>query len=105
LIGAIAFATSALGWGAEAPGAERARSHEVVIHGLQYVPETLKVRRGDIVVWVNKDPFPHTVTAAGAFDSKSIEAGRSWRFIARRAGSFGYVCTLHSNMKGILQVE
>jgi Plastocyanin len=48
------------------------RTHEVVIQGLQYVPETITVRRGDVVVWTNKDPFPHTVTAPGAFDSKSI---------------------------------
>jgi plastocyanin len=26
-------------------------------------PDTLTVKRGDTAVWVNKDPFPHTVTA------------------------------------------
>jgi plastocyanin len=81
------------------------RTHQIVIEGLQYVPETLNVKRGDIVVWVNKDPFPHTVTAAGAFDSKSIAAEKSWRFAASRAGTFAYICTLHSNMKGTLEVE
>jgi plastocyanin len=81
------------------------RTHQIVIQGLQYVPETLKVKRGDVVVWVNKDPFPHTVTAAGAFDSKSIAADKSWRFTASRAGTFAYICTLHSNMKATLQVE
>ena len=81
------------------------RTHQVVIQGLQNVPETLKVRRGDVVVWTNKDPFPHTVTSPGAFDSKSIAPGASWRFTARRAGNFPYICTLHSNMKGTLQVE
>ena len=86
---------------ADKPG----RTHEVVVQGLQYVPETLKVGRGDVVVWINKDPFPHTATAPGAFDSGSIAAGGSWRFTARRAGTFPYVCTLHSNMKGMLQVE
>ncbi len=67
-------------------GAEPARTHRVVIHGLKYEPETLVVRRGDTVVWVNEDPMPHTVTAAGGFDSRTIEAGKSWRFVARRAG-------------------
>ena len=64
------------------------RTHQIVIQGLQYVPETLKVKRGDVVVWVNKDPFPHTVTAAGAFDSKSIAAEKSWRFAASREGTY-----------------
>jgi plastocyanin len=85
--------------------AEAPRTHQVVIQGLQYLPQSLAVRRGDSVVWTNKDPFPHTVTAAGAFDSRSIEAGKSWRFVARAAGTYPYVCTLHSNMKGQLQVE
>lgn len=69
------------------------------------MPETLKVRRGDDVVWINKDPFPHTVTAPGTFDSDPIAAGESWHFTARRAGTYPYVCSLHSNMKGTLQVD
>ena len=99
-IGAITAA--GLHWAVAADGG---RTHEIVVQGFQYVPATLQVRRGDVVVWVNKDPLPHTATAPGAFDSKSIAEGRSWRFTATRAGSFPYVCTLHSNMKGMLQVE
>ena len=85
--------------------ADPARTHEVVIRGLLYVPETLTVRRGDVVVWINKDPFPHTVTAAGAFDSGSIAAGKSWRFTARNVGTHPYLCTLHTTMKATLRVE
>ena len=85
--------------------ADRARTHEVVIQGLLYVPETLTVRPGDVVVWINKDPFPHTVTAAGVFDSGSIAAGKSWRFTAKKPGTHSYLCTLHTTMKGILRVE
>ena len=88
-----------------ASGASSARTHEIVIQGLQYLPETLKVRRGDVVVWINKDPFPHTATAPGVFDSGSFAAGKSWRFTAGRVGVHPYVCTLHPNMKGTLQVE
>jgi plastocyanin len=86
-------------------GADRARTHEVVIQGLVFVPETLTVRPGDIVVWVNKDPFPHTATAAGAFDSGSIAAGKSWRFTAKKSGTYPYLCTLHRTMKATLRVE
>lgn len=85
--------------------APAARSHEVVIQGFKFIPETLKVKRGDVVVWTNKDPLPHTATAAGTFDSKSLGEGQSWRYTANKVGTFPYVCTLHSNMKGVLQVE
>jgi plastocyanin len=102
---AAALGAGAAGLAGLVRAADRPSTHEVVIQGLLNVPETLKVKRGDIVVWTNKDPFPHTVTAPGAFDSGPIAAGKSWRLVARRAGTYAYVCTLHSNMKGTLQVE
>lgn len=50
---------------------------------MKYEPEALTVNRGDTVVWgANKDPFPDTVTAKGAFDSHDIAAGKSWKYIA-----------------------
>jgi plastocyanin len=79
--------------------------HAVIIESVAYEPGMLTVKRGDTVVWVNKDPFPHTVTAAGAFDSRSIAAGASWKYVARKAGRYAYICTLHPNMKGTLTVE
>ena len=107
--GAVAAGLVVCAWAlAESRGASAAagaRTHEIVIQALQYRPETLKVRRGDVVVWINKDPFPHTVTAAGAFDSGSIAAGKSWRFTAKKAGTYPYLCTLHTTMKGTLRVE
>ena len=64
------------------------------------------VRVGDTVRWVNKDPFPHTVTSKeGGFDSHEIASGKSWRYRARKAGVFPYVCTLHPTMKATLRVE
>lgn len=80
-------------------------THRVVIDGLKYEPETLTVKRGDTVIWTNKDPFPHTVTAAGKFDSHDIAAGASWKYVARVAGEYAYICTLHTTMKGVLRVE
>jgi Plastocyanin len=82
-----------------------AATHTVIIEGLKYTPETLTVKRGDTVVWINKDPFPHTVTAKGVVDSRSIDAGRSWKYTARRVGEHPYICTFHPNMKGTLRVE
>ncbi|HEY2862240.1 MAG TPA: cupredoxin family copper-binding protein [Casimicrobiaceae bacterium] len=80
-------------------------THRVVIDGLKYEPETLTVKRGDTVVWTNKDPFAHTVTAAGKFDSHDIAAGGSWTYVARVPGEYAYICTLHTTMKGVLRVE
>ena len=90
---------------AGADAAPAAAEHEVVIDGTHYSPGTLTVKRGDTVTWVNKDPFPHTVTAAGTFDSGQIRANGKWKYVARKPGEYSYICTLHPNMKGTLRVQ
>lgn len=80
-------------------------THTVLIEATSYKPLSLAVQRGDIVVWINKDPFPHTVTASnGRFDSKTIGPGKSWTYTARKDGAVPYICTLHPNMAGTLRV-
>ncbi|WP_454742772.1 cupredoxin domain-containing protein [Cupriavidus necator] len=81
-------------------------THTVVMDGTRFEPQTLRVRPGDVVVWVNKDPFPHTVTAqSGAFGSKNIAPGKSWTYVPRKTGVFPYTCTLHPTMKATFRVE
>ena len=80
-------------------------THTVTIDAFEFKPATLTVKQGDVVVWRNADPVPHTVTAPGAFDSGSLAAGASWRHTAAKKGRFDYVCTLHPTMKGTLVVE
>jgi plastocyanin len=84
----------------------KAATHTVVMEGTGFQPADLKIAAGDTVVWVNKDPFPHTATAKnGDFDSKEIEAGKSWKHTFKAKGDFAYVCTLHPPMKGTVKVE
>jgi len=77
----------------------------VAIDGTAYVQPTLTVARGTAVTWENRDPFPHTVTSAGKFDSGIIAAGGRWRYVANKPGTYEYICTLHPNMKGTLVVK
>lgn len=79
--------------------------HTIAMDGTRFVPETVTVKRGDRVVWVNRDPFPHTATAAGVFDSRSMAPGESWSYVPHRSGALAYVCTLHPGMQGTLIVQ
>jgi plastocyanin len=89
-----------------ATGEAEPKTHTVVMEAVAFTPATLTVAAGDHVVWVNKDPYPHTATSKpGKFDSGSIDAGKSWKFTARTKGTFDYICTLHPTMKGTLRVE
>ena len=92
--------------GAAATAGPRPTTHRVVIDSLRFDPQLLTVKAGDTIVWVNHDPFPHTVTAEGkSFDSHEIAPGRSWKYTARKAGEFAYACVLHPTMKATLRVE
>ena len=98
-LGAVTIVTAS---GAAAAKPER---HTVSVVATSFAPADLTVNAGDRVVWTNKDPYPHTVTSSGAFDSGSIAAGKSWRLKPRKAGDYAYICTLHPNMKATLKVE
>ena len=92
--------------GATTTAAGSGTSHTVTIENMQFNPPQLSVRPGDQIVWVNKDLFPHTVTADDkTFDSGAINAGSSWTYVADKAGKHGYGCTFHPTMKGTLTVK
>jgi plastocyanin len=96
IVAALAFAAAA---------AAGAADRTIVVEGTAFSPARLTVQRGDRVTWVNKDPFPHTATAKGTFDSGPVAADASWSWVADKAGSFDYVCTLHPTMKARLVVR
>lgn len=77
----------------------------VAIDGTAYGPALVTVERGSRVVFRNLDPFPHTATAPGRFDSRSIPAGAAWSWTAREPGRYDYVCTLHPTMRGTIVVR
>ena len=86
--------------------ARQRQTHTVTIEGTSFQPAQLTVAAGDRVVWVNKDPFPHTATSnAGAFDSGNIAPEKSWKLTTAKKGEFDYLCTLHPTMKARLTVK
>ena len=82
------------------------KTHTVIIEGTSFQPASLTVAAGDSVLWLNKDFFPHTATSTqGKFDSKEIESGESWKYVAKQKGDYAYFCTFHTTMKGMLRVK
>ena len=102
----LAAALAAAGAAAFAAGKSgMPKGIEVLMDGTAYAPAVVTVRRGQRVTWVNRDPFPHTVTARGVFDSGDVESGARWSHVPAKAGRWDYICTLHPTMKGVLVVE
>jgi plastocyanin len=106
---AAAAVLGLLWWGISPAAAARARkpvNRSVTIDALVFQLAAITVRAGDTIVWVNKDPFPHTVTSkAGGFDSGTIAPGGSWRYTPAKKGNFEYLCTFHPTMTATLRVR
>ena len=82
------------------------RRYEVALKNFKFEPATLSVARGDTVVFSNTDFVPHTATARDStWDSKSIDGGKSWSFVATAAGTHEYICAFHPTMGGTIIVR
>ena len=103
-IGALALAGAAAPSRPTDPVPQR---HVVEIRGMAFHPEVLEIRRGDTVVWINRDIVPHTATAArkSGWDTGTLLQGKSGQYVASHRGEAPYFCKLHPVMLGKLIVR
>ena len=68
-----------------------------------FEPATLRVKVGQEVTWSWEGDNPHDVT----FDDFASTVQTSGRFTHTfdETGTFDYVCTVHSGMRGTIEVE
>ena len=86
--------------GAGGHGPAVATDHVSMAKSYRFDPETIEVEAGDRVTWTNEDNFTHTVQVDGQEDHK-VERGESVSIAFPQAGTYHYVCTLHSrDMEG-----
>lgn len=77
----------------------------VIIKGMVFIPEELHVRKGDIVVWLNKDIVPHNITdfPDNQWTSGTLAVKGSWK--KQIDQTFDYYCSIHPTMKGKITVD
>jgi plastocyanin len=103
---ALAAAGPLTGRAAQHRDRSAGHAHTVIIEAMSFKPQVLVAHPGDRIIWINKDPFPHTVTSTdGKFDSHLIAPDGSWTYVARKVGEYDYVCALHVTMKGRVEVR
>jgi plastocyanin len=83
------------------PGAGPATDSVFVdIVNLSYSPQDIEIEPGTMVVWVNRDAVPHTVTADnGAFDSGTMVEGARFAMTFTASGTYPYYCIPHPFMR------
>jgi amicyanin len=86
--------------------AAQAATVEVKIDNFVFNPQTITVKAGDTVTWVNHDDIPHTATSkTGVFRSKALDTDDKFSFTFTTPGTFAYFCALHPHMTGSIVVE
>ncbi len=78
---------------------------DVVIKSFAFGPQGLTVKVGTKVTWVNQDVEPHTVVSSdNKFTSEALDTGDRFSVTFDTAGTYGYFCTLHPHMTGVVTV-
>ena len=82
------------------------QSAAVSIENFTFKAPALTVKRGTTVTWTNADDIPHTVVAKdGSFKSKVLDTGDRFSFTFAKTGQFGYLCSIHPHMTGVVIVK
>ena len=86
--------------------AQRDDREDISIKARAFTPATLRVKKGQTVIWKNNDNADHTVDAEdGSFSSGTIKSGKTFKYTFKKAGKYAYSCHLHPRMKGTIVVE
>ncbi|MFZ1765879.1 MAG: plastocyanin/azurin family copper-binding protein [Candidatus Nitrotoga sp.] len=80
----------------------------VTIDAFQFQPDKIRIKRGQSVIFINKDEVPHTVTPDknGHFVSSGIiKGGEQHEVFFESAGVQNYSCDFHPSMRGRVTVK
>ena len=81
-------------------------TNTITIKNIAFNPNTLTIKNGENVTWINEDPTSHIVKEDnGLFESSALANGQSFTYTFTTVGTYNYTCTIHPSMKGKVIVE
>lgn len=103
---AVPLLTAGIWLGCALPAAA-ADTAEVVIEKMLFVPQTLKVKPGTTVTWVNREKrTSHSVLfeQENLPESDRLFSGETYQRTFDKAGTYPYRCGPHPEMLGVVEV-
>lgn len=96
-------------WGDDAAGVAVSsdKKNTIEIKDFMFSPQTLTVKTGEKITWINRDDEPHTVVSVGKKFQKSsaLDTDQEFTITAGAPGSYEYFCSVHPKMTGTVVVE
>ena len=98
---------SVLGIGAAAasPATAAPKTYVVVVDKMKFGPVPAKLRKGDRIVWLNRDMFRHTATAGNKSFDVDLPPNSKGVTVVRSAGAISVTCRYHPGMRTTLKVS
>ena len=82
-----------------------AHTYVIVLDKMKFGALPSGLRKGDAIVWVNRDFLRHTATAADHSFDVDLPAGAKVKTVLKRSGTIAFSCRFHPGMRGVLQVK
>lgn len=83
------------------------KENKIEIKDFAFNPQTITVKSGDKITWVNKDEEPHTVVSVEKQFKKSsaLDTDQEFSITAGAPGTYTYFCSVHPKMTGTIIVQ
>ena len=84
-----------------------AKQNRIEIKDFAFNPQTITVKSGEKVTWINRDEEPHTIVSVGKQFKKStaLDTDQEFTITAGAPGTYEYFCSVHPKMTGTIVVE
>ena len=79
----------------------------VKIKDFAFDPQDIQAKVGQKITWVNEDDAPHNAVQQNGSElkTKTFEKGGSDSVTLDKPGTIDYICTVHPQMKGTIEVS
>jgi plastocyanin len=83
------------------------KQNRIEIKDFAFNPQTLTIKSGETVTWINRDEEPHTVGSVEKQFKKSsaLDTDQEFTITAGPPGTYTYYCSVHPKMTGTIVVE
>ena len=84
-----------------------AKENRIEIKDFAFNPQTITVKSGQKITWINHDEEPHTVVSVGKKFQKSsaLDTDQEFSITAGATGTYEYFCSVHPKMTGTIVVK
>jgi plastocyanin len=83
------------------------KQNRIEIKDFAFNPQSLTVKSGEKITWINRDEEPHTVVSVQKQFKKStaLDTDQEFTITAGAPGTYTYFCSVHPKMTGTIVVE